>query len=116
MTNYKTGDILLLPFPFTDLSSSKKRPALVLSTILSKKLPAIYIVAMITSQIGSENILGDIQPLSWKEAGLLHESKIRLGKLVSVEKSIIDKKLGQLTAKDILLVKKEFKKTFQALL
>lgn len=115
MTNYKLWDILLLPFPFSDLSSSKKRPALVLSTILSKKLPALFIVSMITSQIGTENILGDIQLLHWKEAGLLHESKIRLGKLVSIESKIVDKKLGHLSSKDVLQVKKEFKKVFHSL-
>ncbi len=32
MTGYKFGDILLVPFPFTDQSTTKKRPAVVVSS------------------------------------------------------------------------------------
>ena len=32
MTNYKQGDIVLLPYPFSDLSNSKPRPAVIIST------------------------------------------------------------------------------------
>ena len=49
MTGCKAGDLALVPFPFTDLKTTKKRPALVLAVIPSKILPTLYIVAMVTS-------------------------------------------------------------------
>lgn len=116
MTTYKAGDILLVPFPFTDLASSKKRPSLVLATIASKKMPSLYVIAMITSQIEGEKILGDYLLGSWKEAGLLHESKIRLGKLVTLEENLVQRKLGELQSKDGSGLKKEFKKLFSSFL
>ena len=47
MALYKQGDIVMIPFPYTDLSQSKKRPAVVLST---KGQYKVYIFAQITSQ------------------------------------------------------------------
>ncbi len=116
MIAYKPADILLIPFPFSDLHASKKRPAALLATVSSKKLPTLYILAMITSQVESENILGDYHLTHWEEAGLLHESKIRLGKLVTIEENLIQKKLGEIQSKDWSALKKEFKKVFHSII
>jgi mRNA interferase MazF len=45
MTDYEFGDVVLVPFPFTDQSASKKRPAVLIiidsaPTSLSWRLPA----------------------------------------------------------------------------
>ena len=53
MTTYSFGDIVLVPFPFTDQSTAKKRPAVVVSSdAYNQKRPDIIIMA-VTSQIRS---------------------------------------------------------------
>lgn len=112
MTDYKAGDIIIVPFPFTDLRTTKKRPALVLTSVSSRTLPSLIVVAMITSQLESESIAGDYQIIKWKEAGLLHPSKVRLAKLVSLEENVLLKKLGNLQKEDRAGVKQTFKEIF----
>ncbi len=51
-TPYKRGDIVLVPFPFTDLSSSKRRPALVVSPDWFNSSNQDLVLVGITSQIG----------------------------------------------------------------
>jgi mRNA interferase MazF len=50
-TPYKRGDIVLVPFPFTDLTSSKRRPALVISPDSFNAQQQDLVVAAITSQV-----------------------------------------------------------------
>jgi mRNA interferase MazF len=112
MTNYNPSDIVLVPFPFTDLRIQKKRPALILKTISSKSIPPLAIISMITSQVDSEFIEGDLLITKYEEAGLLFSSKIRLAKLVSIEQSLILQKLGTLSKSDLRIVQQEWKKFF----
>ncbi len=113
MINYKPSDIVLVPFPFTDLTTTKKRPAVVISTISPKKFSPICVVAIITSKVDSEEIDGDVRIEEWNESGLLHPSKIRLAKIVSVEAEIIFSKLGSLPKKEWSKTQKALKKLFQ---
>jgi mRNA interferase MazF len=50
-TPYKRGDVVLVPFPFTDLTSSKRRPALVISPDSFNAQQQDLVVAAITSQV-----------------------------------------------------------------
>ncbi len=53
-TRYKRGDIVLVQFPFTDLSSSKRRPALVVSPDWFNSSNQDLVLVGITSQIGDD--------------------------------------------------------------
>jgi hypothetical protein len=86
---------------------------LVLAAIPSKILPTLFVVAMVTSQIAGERISGDYDLASWKESGLLHPSRLRLAKLVSLEEDLILKKLGVLPKEDRKKVAKEFRALFK---
>ncbi|MDZ7361513.1 MAG: type II toxin-antitoxin system PemK/MazF family toxin [candidate division KSB1 bacterium] len=53
---YKQGQIVLVPFPYSDLSGSKKRPVLVVSNdVYNASFPDI-VVAVITSRIGNPDV------------------------------------------------------------
>lgn len=94
MANYTFGDILLLRFPYTDQKNFKKRPALVITDTADGDI----VVARITSR--SKATIFDIQIKHWKKSGLLLPSIIRLHKLATLDKSMIESKLGRLVSED----------------
>ena len=56
-TRYRRGDIVLVPFPFTDLSSTKKRPALVVSPDKFNEHAQDVVLVAITSQPSDSHVL-----------------------------------------------------------
>jgi len=106
---YKIFDVVVVPFPFTDQSSEKKRPALVLSDFdqFNDKTENC-ILAMITSEKNSEWPL-DTHIGSLAKAGLPSPSKVRM-KLFTLDSRLIIKKIGGLSAKDQQAVKENLKK------
>ncbi len=57
-TAYRQGDIVLVPFPFTDLTSAKRRPALVVSPDSFNQHSQHLILLAVTSHLsGDENII-----------------------------------------------------------
>ncbi len=98
MTLYKQGDVVLVPFPFTDLSAHKQRPAVVISANWFNQARADCVLAAITSQIPS-TLDRDQRLLSAFDlqlAGLPKPSLVRLGKIVTIQQALIQKRLGQL--------------------
>ncbi|WP_425392544.1 type II toxin-antitoxin system PemK/MazF family toxin [Ekhidna sp.] len=97
--SYNQWDILLVPFPFTDLSSQKKRPALVVSHD-KYNAEGDVIIGFITSQLSGNPKIGDYLIEEWEEAGLPKPSKIRM-KLATLSDEIVIKKIGKMTPKDV---------------
>jgi mRNA interferase MazF len=98
MTTCSRWDIVLVPFPFTDLRSSKKRPALVVSPDEYNGGPDV-VIAFITSQMKSASRPGDYHLKMWQESGLPKPSMVRM-KFATIERGIVIKKLGRLAAQD----------------
>ena len=91
----KKGDILLIPFPFTDLSGSKKRPALILiETDLD------ITVAFITTQMNWLDEF-DLELEPNEINGLKKNSLVRLSKLTTINKELVIGKLGELNSSEI---------------
>ncbi len=90
MVNYKLGEIVLIKFPFTDNLSFKKRPAL----IIKDTNDGDVIVCRITSKL--YNTKYDIELKNWSQNGLQLPSVIRVHKIASLEKNMIDRKLGEI--------------------
>ena len=108
-------DLVLLPFPFTDLRTNKQRPCLILAAFQPRGLPEHYVVAMITSQLDGSEFPGDTRLTKWSEAGLPKPSLVRLAKVVTIERSLIRKELGSLHAADRKSIRKEFRRVFKQL-
>jgi mRNA-degrading endonuclease toxin of MazEF toxin-antitoxin module len=56
ITMYQKGDVVLLPFPFTDLTATKTRPAVVVSVEAFQQDTGDFTVAMITSYTAFINL------------------------------------------------------------
>jgi mRNA interferase MazF len=91
----KKGDIVLIPFPFTDLSGIKNRPALILIDSDED-----ITVSFITTQLKwLEKFDVRLEPSN--ENGLKKASLIRLSKITTIDKELVIGKLGQLTDSEI---------------
>ncbi|MBI3962031.1 MAG: type II toxin-antitoxin system PemK/MazF family toxin [Deinococcus sp.] len=105
MTNYEFGDVVLVPFPFTDQTATKKRPAVVVSSAAYHHQRPDLIIVAVTSQIRPPSTVGEVVVAQWREAGLLKPSVIK-PVLATVEKSLILRKLGRLQADDQIALQK----------
>ena len=77
MTSYEFGDIVLAPFPFTDQTSSKKRPAVVVSSAAYHRERPDLIIMAVTNQIRISATVGEVMVTEWQAAGLLKPSAIK---------------------------------------
>lgn len=107
---YKQWDIVLVPLPFTDLSSTKKRPALVISPENYNKGHDI-VIQFLTSNITATPNPGDYLLTEWKESGLPKASMLRM-KFATVQTGIVVKKIAHLSPPDLKALKKELKSFF----
>jgi mRNA interferase MazF len=94
MASYAAGDVVLLEFPFTDTSGSKRRPALVLLDTGDDDI----VVARVTGQLSAAP--HDVVLDEWQQVGLLLPSVVRLHKVATLQRRLVDKKLGRLTPGD----------------
>jgi mRNA interferase MazF len=107
--NYNIFDVVVVPFPFTDRNTEKRRPALVLSDHKNfNDISENCVLAMITSAKNSDWPL-DAPINSIKETGLPAPSKVRM-KLFTLDNRLILKKIGGLSAKDQKTVKESLQK------
>jgi len=90
--NCSRDDIVLLPFPFTDLSSRKVRPAVVIGF---GSYPGDLFLVPLTSQLAA----ADFTLADWQVAGLNVPSGIK-SQIATVESTLVLKIVGHLTNRD----------------
>ena len=100
MTICKFGAVLLVPFPFTDQTTTKKRPTVVISSHQYNQEKPDLIVMAVTSQIKQPLQFGEMLVTEWSAAGLLKPSVIK-PIITTIEKNLVLKNLGQLQPKDL---------------
>jgi len=108
----KPGDVALVRFPFTEVATEKKRPALILARTVRSPRNRLATVAMITSQVEALKLAGDVILTEWKAAGLLHPSLLRLAKIATIDEDLVDKQIGRLSKGDLAEAGKAFRQVF----
>ena len=106
------GDIVLLPYPFSNLKGRKVRPALVVSNDLFNKKSDDCVMVPLTTVIKEEfySVLIEQSDLSFGK--LLKSSRVRLDKVFCVEKNLIVVKIGKLKDELFEKIKREIFEIF----
>lgn len=92
MEKFVKGDIIVIPFPFSDLSGSKKRPALVLADLQGDDI----ILCQITSQQTKDKYSIAIKDSDFKIGKLPAPSNIRPNRIFTADKKIIIRKAASI--------------------
>lgn len=102
------GKIVLIPFPFTNLSGHKVRPAVVLS---SSKKGDDCVVAFISS-VNIKISQFDVTVKSTLKNGLKNDSVIKIDKIATLDKKIILGEIGSLEINTLKVIDEKLKKLF----
>lgn len=104
MTNLPFGALVLTDFPFTDLTASKRRPALVTSIENDRRTDVV--VAYITSVPRDDPDAMPIAPSAMN--GLKAASMVRFDKIATIDKAILSGRLGDAESDWLELARKKF--------
>ena len=89
-------DIVLLPFPFSNLKQSKVRPVIILSNDKHNKKSNDIVVMPVTSNLQQTNYDILITNDNLDKGNLITDSRIKVDKIFSVEKKLIKMKIGKI--------------------
>jgi mRNA interferase MazF len=103
---YQRGAVVLVPFPFTDLTAVKTRPAVVVSVDDYERKVGDLVVAMITSM--PQTTPYDYELKDWKAANLLFPSWVR-AKFVTIDPALVRYRPGRLTDSDLQEVERRLR-------
>ena len=96
MSNYSRGEVVLVRYPFSDLSGSKIRPAVIVnSPHTSKDAFILPLTSKTRSLLAGEFILKD-----WSQAGLNVETAVKRG-IYTVHQNLIAQRVGKLSDSDL---------------
>jgi len=93
----KRGTIVLTPFPFSDLTTSKRRPAVIVSSVDDQEVIVAFISSQVRKSTKPTDLIIEASHPDFSITGLKKSSAIRLRKLCTIEKSIILGELGEVS-------------------
>ncbi len=99
-SRFSFGDVVLVPFPFTDQSGTKKRPAVVVSSHGYNASRRDIVIMAITSQVRTPLAFGEATVGDWQGAGLVKESVLK-PVFTTIEQGLVLRVMGRLSAADI---------------
>ena len=89
----QSGEVVLIPFPYTDLATTKRRPVLVLRPA---DIFGDFLAAAVTSQAGHEEAIS-LSQTDFREGALPKTSYVRTTKLYTLNERIVVHRFGILT-------------------
>ena len=95
-TQFNQGDILIVPFPFSNLTGIRQRPVLVLSTTDYSKECEDIITCGITSNLKDSKFSVLIDNSILIEGNIPTKSRIKVDKLFTLERNIVIKRIGRI--------------------
>lgn len=98
-TSFDFGDIVLVPFPFTDQIGTKKRPAVVVSSALYNQKRSDIILMVVSGQLRPGTAFGELEIAHWKEASL-HRPSLVKPVIATFKRDLVTRKLGRLEEDD----------------
>ena len=107
---YEQGEVIVVPFPFSDLSNIKQRPVLILSKDSDNKISEDIITCGITSNLRDIKYSVLIDNNDLEKGEIPAKSRIKIDKLFTLNKNIIKKKVAKINKETLLKVKEEFMK------
>ena len=100
MERFVKGEVVVVLFPFSDLSEAKKRPALVLADLMGSDI----ILCQITSKNTDDIYSIYLSQTDFAKGSLNKESKIRPNRIFTADKNIITKRIGKLKPEKYFIV------------
>ncbi len=100
---FQKGDLLLVPFPFSDLRTNKVRPATVVSSAAYHATEPDIIIAAITSNVAAATASVDYVLSDWQQANLRFPSAFK-PVLVTLDPALVVRKIGRLSARDLTAI------------
>jgi mRNA interferase MazF len=94
------GDVVLVPFPFTDQSGAKKRPAVIVSSSGYNAHRRDLVIMAITSQVRTPLGFGEALVADWQAAGLIKSSVLK-PVFTTIEQGLVARTMGKLAAADL---------------
>jgi mRNA interferase MazF len=108
------GDVVLVPFPFTDLSQTKLRPAIVLwADSIGQDVTLCFVSSQNINALSTDEFLLDSADLEFQRTGLKVSSKVRVTRIVTIERKLITRRLGKLGNIQIQLMNSKITSAFQ---
>jgi mRNA interferase MazF len=92
MAKFVKGDVVVVPFPFSDLTQAKRRPALILAELSGDD----YILSQITSQTVKDNYSISLEPADFETGTLNKKSNIRPNRIFTADQKILLYKIGHI--------------------
>ena len=105
---YKQGEIVIVPFPFSDLSSIKQRPVLILSKNIDNEKVEDIVTCGITSNVKNSKYSVLIKNEDLIEGEVPKINRVKVDKLFTISQDIVKKKVGRINKEAFEKVKSEF--------